>query len=60
MASEEISDYVNLGGFTVPNWPTRRLCELEQKGIVIATAELHKNRTGRHARKYRLVVEGTA
>ena len=57
MASEEIADYVNFGGFTVPNWPTRRLCELERRGLVVPTEELHVNRTGRRARKYRLVGE---
>ena len=58
MAAEQIADHVGLGGNVVPNWPTRRLSELERGGLVVPTDEIHKNRSGRSARKYRLTVLG--
>lgn len=51
LAVEEIADrtpnsnYVQFG---------KRMVELERAGKVIKTAELHVNRTGRRARKYKL------
>lgn len=47
MAAEQIADRV---GAAV--W--RRMSELEKNGIILKTGELHVNRTGRKAHKYRL------
>lgn len=54
MAAEEIADattgldHVKVG---------KRMAALARAGLIVATEELHKNRSGSRARRYRLVVQ---
>jgi len=50
MAAEQIADEIGHGDAVRI---CRRMKELERLDLIEATAELHRNRSGRHARKFR-------